>query len=384
MMSSVPSPGPWASPSAGRRDSMRSSLSIASGVEMAQDEVFSGPMSESVPSSVVSFAHRRPREGSTVSFTYYRDEDDAAESIPLEYDEEAVEVDSDIEGFPDDLESARSSMVPKRRSYSMSMDDLPLLSRHESARSLLSRKRAGGRVNQKVYIVTEDLTAVITGFSTSTVGFAIYIALCVLSLGVAYLVFRWMPKWRLKLVGVPTPLRECQWVAIEDQWNQFVVHDVNVQEYGRPLSTVFATTVQDPSQYENEEDVDPVLPALRVVVYRYLNFVYNPLDDQFQLVNGWKDPAWVNTKVMRAGLDADERDSRELVFGQNLIDLKQPSLLQLLMNEVLHPFYIFQIASLTLWSLDEYYYYAICIFLISVFSITATILETRSVRWPVV
>ena len=97
----------------------------------------------------------------------------------------------------------------------MSMDDLPLLSRHESARSLLSRKRAGGRVNQKVYIVTEDLTAVITGFSTSTVGFAIYIALCVLSLGVAYLVFRWMPKWRLKLVGVPTPLRECQWVAIE-------------------------------------------------------------------------------------------------------------------------------------------------------------------------
>lgn len=109
---------------------------------------------------------------------------------------------------------------------------------------------------------------------------------------------------------------------------------MNVQEYGRPLSTVFATTVQDPSQYENEEDVDPVLPALRVVVYRYLNFVYNPLDDQFQLVNGWKDPAWVNTKVMRAGLDADERDSRELVFGQNLIDLKQPSLLQLLMNEV--------------------------------------------------
>lgn len=37
---------------------------------------------------------------------------------------------------------------------------------------------------------------------------------------------------------------------------------------------------------------------------------------------------------MRAGLDADERDSRELVFGQNLIDLKQPPLLQLLVNEV--------------------------------------------------
>lgn len=46
---------------------------------------------------------------------------------------------------------------------------------------------------------------------------------------------------------------------------------------------------------------------------------------------------------------------------------------------MLHPFYIFQIASLTLWSLDEYYYYAIAIFLMSVGSITATLIETRLV-----
>lgn len=30
--------------------------------------------------------------------------------------------------------------------------------------------------------------------------------------------------------------------------------------------------------------------------------------------------------------------------------------------------------------MDEYYYYAVCIFLISVFSIGTTVLETRSVR----
>ena len=40
---------------------------------------------------------------------------------------------------------------------------------------------------------------------------------------------------------------------------------------------------------------------------------------------------------------------------------------------------MFQIASLVLWSVDEYYYYAACIFLISVFSITTTLIETRSV-----
>lgn len=51
-------------------------------------------------------------------------------------------------------------------------------------------------------------------------------------------------------------------------------------------------------------------------------------------------------------------------------------------KKAFHPFYIFQIASLLLWSLDEYYYYAVCIFLISVSSISATVIETKSV-WSI-
>lgn len=47
-------------------------------------------------------------------------------------------------------------------------------------------------------------------------------------------------------------------------------------------------------------------------------------------------------------------------------------------GQAFHPFYIFQIASLILWSLDSYYYYAVCIFVISVISITTTLIETRS------
>ena len=38
--------------------------------------------------------------------------------------------------------------------------------------------------------------------------------------------------------------------------------------------------------------------------------------------------------------------------------------------------------SLILWSLDEYYYYAVCIFIISMVSITTTLIETRSVSQP--
>jgi len=47
---------------------------------------------------------------------------------------------------------------------------------------------------------------------------------------------------------------------------------------------------------------------------------------------------WTNVKVMRAGLDADDRDSREQVFGKNAIDIQQKPVPQLLVDEVSLPF----------------------------------------------
>ena len=44
---------------------------------------------------------------------------------------------------------------------------------------------------------------------------------------------------------------------------------------------------------------------------------------------------------------------------------------------MLHPFYVFQIASIVLWSVDDYYYYAFAIALISITSILSTLVETK-------
>ena len=126
-----------------------------------------------------------------------------------------------------------------------------------------------------------------------------------------------------------------------------------------------------------DEDDDPLVEHLRSLDYRYIRFVYDPLKDKF-LLNNFQDPPWTKLRSMKAGLDGDERQNREQVFGKNLIDIQQKSIPKLLVDEVLHPFYVFQIASLILWSLDEYYYYASCIFLISVISITTTLLDTRA------
>ena len=62
--------------------------------------------------------------------------------------------------------------------------------------------------------------------------------------------------------------------------------------------------------------------------------LYHLLKDRFVLCNSWKDPAWTDVKSVRAGIDGDEKENRELVFGKNLIDIKQKTIPHLLMDEV--------------------------------------------------
>ncbi|KAJ4367166.1 hypothetical protein N0V83_007696 [Neocucurbitaria cava] len=353
-------------------------------------QVFSGPMSESVPTSVSAFSHRaRHRADSSASltsFAYYDEDQDSDEGLEdgaiiedgeSEYDGYTVEELEDLEAG---LSSQSTSPSPSRRKSSSSRKsvDRPLLRRHSSTGSAGSGADwRGRRSNQKIYIMTEDLTIVIAGFKTSPIGFAVYALLCIATFGIGWLLFRWLPRWRVALVGRATPLKECDWIVIENQWGEFAVQDVSRQTYGRSLSTVFG----DPEKGRHgdwDEDEDPLIKELRCLDYRYIRFVYHPIKDKFVLANTWKDPAWTEVSALREGLDNDERDYRELVFGKNLIDIAEKTIGQLLVDEVFHPFYVFQIASLILWSLDEYYYYACAIFIISAVSIITTLLETKA------
>lgn len=373
-----------------RQSSNMSDVSLLTDVQMAQDEIFSGPMSESVPTSVTGFAHRqRSRADSTASVTSFTFYDEERESIDTLEEEAIAEEEVEFEetnGYADedeDLESGNGNTNGRRRKSSTYSTrsrrsvDAPLLRRGSSSSTQASGHWRGGRSTQKIYIATEDLTIVVAGFRTSMLGYALYLLLCVLTAGLGYLIFRWLPGWRIKIVGKASPLRECDWVVVENQWGEMAVQNIGKQTYGQSLSSVFGM-VEKGGYRDYDEDDDPVIKDLRTLDYRYIRFCYHPVRDKFVLGNTWKDPAWTDVRAIRDGLDNEDKGHREQVFGKNLIDIEEKSTSQLLVDEAFHPFYVFQIASLILWSLDEYYYYAACIFVISLVSITTTLIETKA------
>ncbi|KAI1503516.1 hypothetical protein F5X99DRAFT_425362 [Biscogniauxia marginata] len=377
-----------------RLSSNQSSSSIFEDVEMAQDELFSGPVAESLPTSLSAFSHRRQRADSTTSFTYYNEEDDEPEShrpyngegaLPFDVDDIPFDLEDDEDGEESseaELDSGNTyqDYAMRRRSSTLSRISRSSvharLLRTESTKTDAS-SRGYGRPTQKLHMVNEDLTIVIAGFRTSKPGYILYISFCIVTLGLAYLLFRWLPRWQVRLIGEACPLRESQWVVLENQWGEMTVLQVQSQPCDRPLSTVFGAPEKLYAQFL-DDDADPIIDELRVLNYRYVRFFFHPVEDKFIISNGWKDPAWTHARALHAGIDGDEKDRRESIFGPNLIDIEQKSVPQLLVDEVFHPFYVFQIASLVLWSLDEYYYYAICIFIMSAVSIIATLVETRA------
>ena len=193
----------------------------------------------------------------------------------------------------------------------------------------------------------------IAGFSTGSAGFLLYILICVFTGGLGYLLFRWLPQWRVRLVGTPAPLGKCSWVVVEvshqtsrrrsrrkakasqNQWGEFTSHYVAAEDYGYSMSTVCNATAKEKIN-GHRYDYDYEVKTLRYLDYRYMRLLYHPVEDKFVLNNDWLDPQWTDVKAMRAGLDTEERDPRDQVFGKNMIEIREKSIAQLLVDEASH------------------------------------------------
>jgi hypothetical protein len=88
----------------------------------------------------------------------------------------------------------------------------------------------------------------------------------------------------------------------------------------------------------------------------------------------------LSARNCRDALMQQERAVHFLLHSKNSVTVEVKSYMRLLFEEVLTPFYIFQLFAIVLWSaFEEYYYYAGAIALISIISVTLTLV--RCVAW---
>lgn len=233
---------------------------------------------------------------------------------------------------------------------------------------------------QRFYLAEEDLVIGIAGYSNCRWKVVLYYSLCIFTLGIGYLILRWLPRYRVNLMGNKCALGKADWCVIENEYGELAIVNVTKRRYNERLSSFLALPRAPEGEDKLDETVElnPVVTNLCHFSYRYLRFFYSPVEDIFRTNSTWYDSHWTNLKSIKEGISQSTQEQRVLNFGENNIEIEEKTILQLLTDEVLHPFYMFQVFSIFLWLADDYFYYASCIFFISMISIINSLVETKS------
>lgn len=68
------------------------------------------------------------------------------------------------------------------------------------------------------------------------------------------------------------------------------------------------------------------------------------------------------------------------LYGPNKIEVEIKSYWTLFIEEVLNPFYFFQLFSIILWMVDDYVSYSVCVIILTLFSSITSLIQTRKVN----
>ena len=156
--------------------------------------------------------------------------------------------------------------------------------------------------------------------------------------GLVLLVMRWSPVLALKC----THRRAARRAAAK-----VLVHSTDGLQ----------TVVDMCAQCSAAHDLDLLLP--RSFTFRNVRYFEREAEDRFAPL-AYKAHQTYSSLLSssKRGLSATELGLRRALFGANLAEVAIKSHLQLLLDEVLHPFYIFQVWSVVVWYLEPYILYA--------------------------
>ncbi|KAF8919770.1 hypothetical protein CPB85DRAFT_1373089 [Mucidula mucida] len=245
--------------------------------------------------------------------------------------------------------------------------------------ALLDPPPLGPPSRQTIYIPDEDSTIRLVGYEVVAWRRIVWRIGCVVTFGILGLLGHWFPSLWLKWAAHEKAFSDSHhgFVVVESAYRDISIFPIRTINYHYSINTVFSEEPGAPLLKASNGASEPNMEILHFLDYRYSRFALDPRTGLFSMIREWTDRSWLTVAGVQGGLDGDVRTQRSTLFGPNTIDIEAKSTTSLLADEIIHPFYVFQIASIVLWSLDDYYYYAFCIAVISVLSVTTTLVETR-------
>ncbi|XP_074537397.1 polyamine-transporting ATPase 13A2 [Halichoeres trimaculatus] len=198
-----------------------------------------------------------------------------------------------------------------------------------------------------------------------------------LSLGLLLIIFHWRPRLAVLARCCSCPLALADVLLLKDSFGQQHVVEVLTEEMEEGsldlLGELEDTEWKDTVQLYKEEKT-----LLRYYQFEGLRYIWMDRKGAFCRVSVLNED-WTHKDLydFQKGLSPLEQGFRRRIYGPNLIDVPVKPFMRLLIEEVLNPFYVFQLFSITLWLIDNYLIYSFCIFFISGLSIGISLYEIR-------
>lgn len=153
----------------------------------------------------------------------------------------------------------------------------------------------------------------------------------------------------------------------------FIVNDDCGQNY---ILKIYCDSIP----LELELDVAEENKSIRYFLYQHVKYIWENDDSQFVPLKLPYESLTLSEIIENSsGLTKSGQQNALKLYGFNAITIDVKSYFKLLIDEVFNPFYLFQIFSITLWSVDQYYIYAGCILFLSIVSIVTSLYETKKV-----
>ncbi|XP_072334440.1 polyamine-transporting ATPase 13A2 isoform X3 [Scyliorhinus torazame] len=214
--------------------------------------------------------------------------------------------------------------------------------------------------------------------------------LTVLTVGILWVIFHWKPILEVLAKCHPCHLSQSDWVVIKDSFNQKFVAKVWTEEveddcFPHPAEPsvddnrinlaigVLEDDWKDTIQLQKQEEKN----VIRYYIFEGLRYIWIEKKQSFCKLRVLEESLTCeDIHRQQRGLSKHNQNTKR-VYGPNVIDVPVKTYLRLLIEEVLNPFYVFQIFSIILWITDQYYYYAVCILVISIISIGISLYQTH-------